>query len=283
MFYKIKKVFKRIILEKIDSTYFESINLISTSNNICNDTAEMIVRVKPMPNSRFAPLKSYYCEDELAYTLLPEQPGGVFVGKNVNGNNYLPRILWADTVKYIISQENCIDSSERYTDVLPLPNANLGNDTNICKHESLLHKPNSWNSSLIWSNGSKDSAIRITKPGIYSIIATNICGTDTAQIGVTVKDINCRFFLPTAFTPNSDAINNRYKPVTFNIDKMNYEIYNKWGGKVFAGDLNDLGWDGTYAGKNAPEGYYIIIVKYSYETDFRYITETASETFYLLR
>lgn len=259
------------------------VDLISTSVNNCKDTTQMQVRVKPMPNPIFNPLKSYYCEDELPSTLVPQQQGGVFVGKNVSGDQYIPRVLWEDTVKYIITQEGCTDSSSQFTEVYPLPNADLGNDTTICKHESLLLGATSWNSSFTWSTGSNDSAIRITRPGTYSVIAKNICGTDTASMNLAIRDINCRFFLPTAFTPNDDNHNNTYKPVTFNVDEMTYEIFNRWGEKIYEGDISDNGWDGTYGGKDSPIGYYIIVVKYSYQTDFRLITETASETFYLLK
>ncbi len=89
--------------------------------------------------------------------------------------------------------------------------------------------------------------------------------------------------MPTAFTPNANGINDRYRPVTFDVDEMVFEIYNRWGGKVYEGDINDLGWDGTYADKNSPEGYYVVVVKYSYQTELRNITETAHEVFYLLR
>ena len=64
---------------------------------------------------------------------------------------------------------------------------------------------------------------------------------------------------------------------------MSFEIYNRWGEKIYEGDVLDEGWDGTYGGKPAQIGYYVVVAKYSYQTDFRLITETASETFYLLR
>jgi gliding motility-associated-like protein len=259
------------------------VDLISNSVNNCKDTTQLEVRVKPMPNPQFNLLKDYYCENEPASPLTPNQQGGIFYGKNVVAQQYIPRALWRDTVKYVITQEGCTDSSSQFTMVYPLPNADLGPDTTICKHESLFIGANSWNSSFVWSTGSSDSAIRITRPGKYSLTASNICGIDTASFNLSIRDINCRFFLPTAFTPNLNAINDNYKPVTFNVDEMTYVIYNRWGEKIFEGNVNDNGWDGTYGGKDAPIGYYVVVVNYSYQTDFRLIQEVASETFYLLR
>lgn len=275
------------VIDSFEKRYLSSglkyVDLVSTSINGCRDTTQIEVRVKPMPNPVFNALKSYYCEDEPSSLLVPEQQGGAFFGKNVSGQLYTPRILWRDTVKYVITQEGCSDSSSQFTDVWPLPNASLGNDTTICKHESLYIGPISWNSNFQWNTGSTDSAIRITRPGRYTVIATNICGRDTSSFNLSIKDINCRFFLPTAFTPNSNNINDNYKPVTFNVDEMTYEIFNRWGEKIYEGTLADNGWDGTYGGKEAPSGYYVVVVKYSYQTDFRLIQESASETFYLLR
>ncbi len=261
----------------------KSVDLITISTNQCFDTARIKVRVKPMPDPRFAPLKQFYCENEAGISIIPNQSGGQFYGKNIVNQQYVPRILWGDTVTYVITQEGCTDSSKQFTQVYPLPNAFLGNDTSICKHESILLKPTSWNSTFIWGNGSSDTALRVTRAGQYWVTAKNICGTDSDTINISVKDINCRFFLPTAFTPNANGINDRYRPVTFDVDEMVFEIYNRWGGKVYEGDINDLGWDGTYADKNSPEGYYVVVVKYSYQTELRNITETAHEVFYLLR
>jgi len=260
-----------------------SVDLITISTNQCEDTAIARVRVKPMPDPIFEQMKPYYCENEPGVSLIPNQLGGTYYGKNIVGQQYVPRVLWGDTVTYVITQEGCTDSSKQHTEVYPLPNADLGKDTTICKHESILLSPTSWNSSYIWHNGSRDTAVRITQAGKYWVTATNICGVDSDTINISIRDINCRFFLPTAFTPNANSINDRYRPVTFNVDEMTFEIYNRWGGKIYEGDVNNPGWDGSYGGKKSPEGWYVVVVKYAYQTEFRKVTETANEVFYLLR
>jgi len=47
--------------------------------------------------------------------------------------------------------------------------------------------------------------------------------------------------------------------------------------------LNDAGWDGTYLGANAPQGAYIINVRYKYTTGNRGIRGNEKLVFYLLR
>jgi gliding motility-associated-like protein len=61
---------------------------------------------------------------------------------------------------------------------------------------------------------------------------------------------------PTAFSPNSDTVNDLYFPNTANILSAQYSIYNRWGEKVFESkNMNDK-WDGIFNGKPLPNGIY---------------------------
>jgi gliding motility-associated-like protein len=61
-------------------------------------------------------------------------------------------------------------------------------------------------------------------------------------------------FVPSAFTPNGDGLNERLKPVLSGFAKMNYfSIYNREGNLIYyTTDNNPPGWDGTYRGKKLP-------------------------------
>jgi gliding motility-associated-like protein len=41
------------------------------------------------------------------------------------------------------------------------------------------------------------------------------------------------------------------------------EIYNRWGERIFETDDINQGWDGTHKGKDAMDGMYIYVVRYS--------------------
>ncbi len=269
---------------KYSTPGLKNVRLVSTSVNKCRDTTEIDVLVKPMPDPRFGLLKKYYCEDEDSSILVPNQAGGIFYGKNIINQKYIPRILWKDTVIYVVSLDDCWDSSFQTTNVYPLPNFDLGNDTTLCKFETLtLDAGESWESSYVWQDTSSNSKFKVTKAGRYFVTATNICGVLSDTITVGMRDINCRFFLPTAFRPNNDGLNDLFRPVTFNVDHMTYQIFNTWGERIYEGDVNDPGWDGTYMGHNSPMGCYVIIVSYSYLTNARIIEETISSVFHLMR
>ena len=64
-------------------------------------------------------------------------------------------------------------------------------------------------------------------------------------------------FVPTAFTPNGDGLNDNFT----NFGKFEatflLQIWNRWGTLVFETTNPDPGWLGDYKGKPAPEGVYV--------------------------
>lgn len=91
------------------------------------------------------------------------------------------------------------------------------------------------------------------------LIATNEFGCkDTAYNHFETKEIVV-FYVPTAFTPNGDELNQTFKPVFGDgIDKTNFwfKIYNRWGEVVFESFETDFEWDGTFNGSLVPFGSY---------------------------
>lgn len=88
------------------------------------------------------------------------------------------------------------------------------------------------------------------------------------QVTVRVADpsnVNCdQLVLPSAFTPNDDRINDEYGISSkFLIsDLESFEIFNRWGGRVFFTPDIDGTWDGTYQGKDSPATSYVYQVVY---------------------
>jgi gliding motility-associated-like protein len=57
-------------------------------------------------------------------------------------------------------------------------------------------------------------------------------------------------FIPNAFTPDGDGINEVFKPSGTGYDLKGYEmsIYDRWGKNVFTSNSFDYGWDGKIEG-----------------------------------
>jgi gliding motility-associated-like protein len=57
--------------------------------------------------------------------------------------------------------------------------------------------------------------------------------------------------IPTAFTPNSDGLNDGFRPITKDVQTLELHVFNRWGEQVFYTTDPDAFWDGTY--KNVPQ------------------------------
>jgi gliding motility-associated-like protein len=62
--------------------------------------------------------------------------------------------------------------------------------------------------------------------------------------------------VPTAFTPGKFGANSTIRVVGFGIKEMEWNIYNRWGQKVYTSNNLKGGWDGTFNGKLQPMDVY---------------------------
>jgi len=67
--------------------------------------------------------------------------------------------------------------------------------------------------------------------------------------------------LPSAFSPNGDGNNDMLYVYGGQIEKIFLSIYDRWGELVFESSSKDIGWDGTFKGKEASSGVYVYKLK----------------------
>lgn len=62
---------------------------------------------------------------------------------------------------------------------------------------------------------------------------------------------------PTAFSPNGDLINEIFIPEYLNIKELiSFNVYNRWGEKIYTTNKMTSGWDGNYNGEKQEVGLY---------------------------
>ena len=64
-------------------------------------------------------------------------------------------------------------------------------------------------------------------------------------------------YVPNAFTPNGDGINNVVHVHSQSIANLKFYIYDRWGEVLFTSTSIQNGWNGTYKSKIKPVGVYI--------------------------
>lgn len=155
-----------------------------------------------------------------------------------------------------IEQNGCrIRDSVNVTEK-PKPAVSLGPDTTICKYKPVILTTGSTvYDTYLWNTGAGTRSILVDKIGTYSVEVTlNGCvATDT----VNVVAGDCDIFIPSAFTPNNDGLNETFGVLgDATVKSFSMEIFNKWGQLVYKSDAISQKWDGTFKGKKVPNGAY---------------------------
>lgn len=140
----------------------------------------------------------------------------------------------------------------------------LPGDTSLCEGELFIIRPVVSNvSEYTWQDGTKTDTYTATRTGLYSIVAENGCGRDTAEMNIVFDPCPCALLLPNAFTPNGDGLNDNFRPLHA-CDMANYRmiIFNSYGEKIFYSNDPLQGWDGKLKGKLLNMGNYVWSVRY---------------------
>lgn len=132
-------------------------------------------------------------------------------------------------------------------------------DTVLCKGTSITVGAQQEGITYLWSNGVTGCCIAIAEPGYYKVTATSaVCGEQISD-SIRVDFYGCEscLFVPSAFTPNADGLNDVFR-VRTNCILRNFKlnIFNRWGQLVYSGNSITDGWDGNYKGMPADLGVY---------------------------
>lgn len=126
--------------------------------------------------------------------------------------------------------------------------------------------------SYVWSPPTGLSATNIPNPiGTYDgsvdsvryrVDVFNDVGCSVpAFVTVKIFKTNPQIFVPSAFTPNGDGLNDVIRPILAGIQKINYfRIFNRWGQLVFSTSTDRQGWDGRISGVAQGTNTYVWMV-----------------------
>ncbi|MCQ2250217.1 MAG: PKD domain-containing protein [Bacteroidales bacterium] len=138
-------------------------------------------------------------------------------------------------------------------------------------------------SQYLWKFGDgqtsnlKDPVHEYGKDGVYDIqliVTTDRSCVDTAEVkGAVVVIKHPVVVFPTAFSPNSDGINDTFGPVHGDVKEYEIIIMNHKGNVMFQSNNINEGWDGTRNGIHCPPGLYVYKAKITMRDDkFYHVT-----------
>ncbi|HEY0354732.1 MAG TPA: gliding motility-associated C-terminal domain-containing protein, partial [Flavisolibacter sp.] len=115
-----------------------------------------------------------------------------------------------------------------------------------------------WDNYLIFPHRVMDTA------GQMSIAVYNDCSFDRKEFKFVYKECPCEVFVPTAFTPNNDGLNDLFRPKLECYAKdYKFRIYSRWGQVVYETRELFNGWNGKRGDLGLPAAVYVWTVEYS--------------------
>ncbi len=114
----------------------------------------------------------------------------------------------------------------------------------------------------------------------YRIKATSSTSQQVTYSNLEKIEQDLQLFIPSAFTPNGDGLNDVLEIKGQFIDSYTLKVYNSLGNVIFESSDNTVKWDGTYQGKLVPVGAYAYEI--SVKTSFG-VTKRKTGTVTVLR
>jgi gliding motility-associated-like protein len=120
-----------------------------------------------------------------------------------------------------------------------------------------------WNWYFINNGGYKTMGESINytfeEQGTYPVamVVKNSWGCADTVVRTVVVEPDFNVYVPTAFTPNADELNDVFQPKGSGVVKYSLIVYDRWGQKIFQSTDFSKGWDGTFKGEECKMDVYV--------------------------
>ncbi|MFN8287576.1 MAG: gliding motility-associated C-terminal domain-containing protein [Chitinophagales bacterium] len=143
---------------------------------------------------------------------------------------------------------------------------NAGPDVDLVLGQSTTFNPTNTAvnvQSYLWTPDATLSCGTCEKPDATPITTTQYLLTVEDDAGckasdsLIVKVSSPELLIPTAFSPNGDGFNDKFRVLNKDVIKLDLQIFNRWGELVFETSDPLEGWDGVYKGMEQELGVYV--------------------------
>lgn len=205
------------------------------------------------PWNKIVTKKRHYCENDLLFSNNRHVVPYKYQWFNGDTNRVFKAgkgpVYWVDA--YV----NC--GIER--DSFELFKISLPGDTVICGKVNINVELQV--DGVVWNKKTVGRNYTIKSPGkVIAFYSDQYCQGTSDTMEILRLKLPSKLFMPNAFSPNDDAVNDAFYPVFENVSSYRLQIYNRWGELLYS--ETDKSWDGYYKGELVKEDVYVFLLEY---------------------
>ena len=260
----------------------------------CRDSCIDTIHVLKRPESKMGTLEYKYCDPAtIRFVSLSESEDPLTYYWNFSNNKTStlkePEILFTPAGTYyaqltIYSKGICNDTSYSAVStvsVFPVPVSAFSlTPTQTTIFDPIIFIKSKASDAIHYSysfgDGTSDEFANgyhiYQDPGNYVITQYVTNGyecTDSSSQVVTILP-EYRFWIPDAFSPDGNDVNEIFMPIAFGIDHYQFEIFDRWGRLIFKTSDPHEGWNGMYKGEVCKQDVYVWRIEFRNVVDGRH-------------
>lgn len=249
-------------MKEVEALPFAALDFVNDTVKVCKESAAVLAVKNP--------------ESGVVYEWYTAAMGGAAVA---SGNSYTIASVTATTNMYVAAVRNgCASPRKAITAMLLLPLQapvavadSIG--VNVIRfswnevpgaraYEVSIDGGASWQTP---SSGAAGNTHLVTglKPAQEIVFMVKAKGEgdcqDVQSAKLSTYALPDQIFIPNAFSPNGDGLNDEIKVYSRVVKEMTFVVFNQWGEKVFETKALTAGWNGSWQGKPQPSGVYMYV------------------------
>jgi gliding motility-associated-like protein len=172
------------------------------------------------------------------------------------------------TTTYTVIATNgpCVTRDSVTVTVFPTPHVTATPDSSMIIYGQSVTLTASGDSAYEWFPSKwlscTECATTVATPDsnmVYYVSVKNKYGCSASD--TVLIDIEPTLYIPSAFTPNGDGLNDIFRPQFTGYTSMEVYIFDRWGELLYHWNTLDGGWDGRFKGTLVQEDVYVYMLK----------------------
>lgn len=222
--------------------------IVQAYNNLCEvkDTIEIIEKLRPPLT---LPEDTAMCEGN---TMLLNAQNNVYTNYLWNNASTQAQISVKQTGIYNVLAFNnyCF-----VRDTCKVSFHQSPDDIILCQEDTVCFKLNDsctlsvkglYIDKILWDNGDTSQKVKANNTNWHTVTITSEKGCWTIDSIQPTQSCETYVWVPSAFSPNGDGLNDIFKAYGNQLSEFRMVIYNRWGEQIFESNSVDKGWDGTF-------------------------------------